>query len=278
MLAGMSCMASPARADLHDLEKQLQSAYEGKTVVLRHFYRGDHLQFHSDGTLIGSVPVGVWTVDGELSVEKISLRPGFIELTGRRIYVAFDSQKKPVDYLTTISGLPRKERKELEEMLRDLNVQVGIELPSQAPEEADVLAAMRAVFLAPGESMMEVVPDYWQNYFAYLEGKPENQPKSSESVTRVNPAAGVSPPRQIHAPEPEYSETARRAKYTGGIVVQLVVDATGTVRDVQIVDPLGIGLDEKAVAAVEKWEFDPATKDGKPVAVLLQVTVTFQLY
>jgi TonB family protein len=41
---------------------------------------------------------------------------------------------------------------------------------------------------------------------------------------------------------------------------------------------LGMGLDQKAVEAVKQWKFDPATKDGKPVAVQINVEVNFRLY
>jgi TonB family protein len=37
-------------------------------------------------------------------------------------------------------------------------------------------------------------------------------------------------------------------------------------------------LDEKAIEAVQKWRFQPATKDGEPVAVLINVETTFHLY
>jgi TonB family protein len=85
-------------------------------------------------------------------------------------------------------------------------------------------------------------------------------------------------PRAVYSPEPEYSEPARKAKYQGTCILGLIVGADGTPLSVWITRPLGLGLDEKAIQAVQKWRFDPATKDGAPVAVLLNVEVSFHLY
>jgi protein TonB len=89
---------------------------------------------------------------------------------------------------------------------------------------------------------------------------------------------GVSAPKAIYSPDPEYSEEARKAKYQGVCVVTLIVGPDGKPRDVHVARSLGLGLDEKAIEAVNQWKFDPAQKDGKPVAVAINVEVTFRLY
>jgi TonB family protein len=89
---------------------------------------------------------------------------------------------------------------------------------------------------------------------------------------------GVSAPRPTYAPDPEYSEEARKAKYQGTVVLGLVVGPDGHPRDMKVLRSLGLGLDEKALEAVRNWRFDPAMKDGKPVAVYISVEVDFRLY
>jgi protein TonB len=89
---------------------------------------------------------------------------------------------------------------------------------------------------------------------------------------------GVSAPRAIYAPDPEYSEEARQAKYQGTVVLWVVIDAEGHPRELRVVRSLGLGLDEKAIAAVRNWRFDPALKDGSPVAVQVNIEVSFRLY
>jgi len=89
---------------------------------------------------------------------------------------------------------------------------------------------------------------------------------------------GVSPPRALDTPDPEYSEEARKAKYQGTCVLWLIVDQNGKPRDVKVARALGMGLDQKAIEAVRNWKFEPAMKDGKPVAVQINVEVNFRLY
>jgi TonB family protein len=89
---------------------------------------------------------------------------------------------------------------------------------------------------------------------------------------------GVSAPRVIYAPDPEFSEEARKAKYQGTVVLWLVVGSDGHTQKIRVQRTLGMGLDEKAVEAIRRWRFEPARKDGIPVAVQINVEVNFRLY
>lgn len=92
------------------------------------------------------------------------------------------------------------------------------------------------------------------------------------------PGKGVTAPQAIYAPDPEYSDEARRVKHQGIVVLVIVVDRSGKPRDVRVARSLGMGLDQKAVEAVEKWKFTPGRKDGVAVATQVAVEVTFHLY
>ncbi len=89
---------------------------------------------------------------------------------------------------------------------------------------------------------------------------------------------GVSAPKAVYAPDPEYSEEARKAKYQGTCELWLIVGPDGKPRDIRVSHTLGLGLDQKAIEAVKQWKFEPAMKDGKPVAVQISVLVDFRLY
>jgi TonB family protein len=88
---------------------------------------------------------------------------------------------------------------------------------------------------------------------------------------------GVSQPSIIKKVEPEYSEEARKAKWQGTVTLSVVVDEMGHARNLKVTQSLGLGLDQKAMEAVEKWLFRPGMKDGKPVAVYATIQVTFHL-
>jgi periplasmic protein TonB len=89
---------------------------------------------------------------------------------------------------------------------------------------------------------------------------------------------GVSAPKALDTPDPEYSEEARKAKYQGTCVLWLIVGPDGKPRDIKVARALGMGLDQKAIEAVRNWKFEPAMLNGKPVAVQINVEVNFRLY
>jgi len=89
---------------------------------------------------------------------------------------------------------------------------------------------------------------------------------------------GVSAPRLIYGPDPEFSEEARKAKYQGIVVLWMIVGTDGRTREIHVQRSLGMGLDEKAIEAVRVWRFEPARKNGQAVAVQVNVEVNFRLY
>lgn len=89
---------------------------------------------------------------------------------------------------------------------------------------------------------------------------------------------GISAPRAVSTPDPEYTEEARLAKTQGKCILWLIVDETGRPRNIRVVRGLGNGLDAKAIEAVQQWRFQPAMKDGKPVNVQISVEVGFHLF
>jgi TonB family protein len=88
---------------------------------------------------------------------------------------------------------------------------------------------------------------------------------------------GVSAPAVLFKVDPEYSEEARKAKYSGTVLLSVIVDTEGHAKDVHVLKSLGMGLDEKAVEAVLKWKFKPGMKGGQAVNVRAQIEVNFRL-
>jgi TonB family protein len=101
------------------------------------------------------------------------------------------------------------------------------------------------------------------------------QPTHSPDAVRM--ASGVSAPVLLLKVEPEYTEEARAAKYQGTVLVYVEVGPDGNAHNMQVVRGLGLGLDEKAIEAVNKWKFKPGAKEGQPVTVQATIEVNFRL-
>ncbi|HEX3744216.1 MAG TPA: TonB family protein [Bryobacteraceae bacterium] len=99
-------------------------------------------------------------------------------------------------------------------------------------------------------------------------------PAGPDDPVEIGP--GVKPPILRHKTDPEYSPEARADHIQGNVLLQLVVNSKGRPTDIAVISPLGFGLDELAQAAVEKWEFSPGMKDGKPVSILATIEVNFR--
>jgi TonB family protein len=76
--------------------------------------------------------------------------------------------------------------------------------------------------------------------------------------------------------QPAYTEEARIAHLSGAVTLSLTVDDDGTPTDIQVVNPVGLGLDESAVACMRQSHYSPAQKDGKPVPLKISVSLAFQ--
>jgi len=89
---------------------------------------------------------------------------------------------------------------------------------------------------------------------------------------------GVSAPQVIHSVDAEFSDEARQANFQGSASIKLIVDSQGSPQDVRLVNHLGMGLDEKAIAAVKQYRFKPAMYQGHPVSVQIVINIDFHLH
>jgi len=89
---------------------------------------------------------------------------------------------------------------------------------------------------------------------------------------------GLTPPKATYSPDPEYSEQGRKGKYMSVVQIAGTVDPQGAFTDLCVTQAAGMGLDEHAMEAVSKWKFEPATLQGEPAAIRLQVEVSFRVY
>lgn len=100
-----------------------------------------------------------------------------------------------------------------------------------------------------------------------LDGLARSVPASKRQMSR---------PILLYKIDPEYSEEARKAKVQGTVLLVAEVDENGRTGKIRVVQPLGLGLHERAIAAAERWRFRPATADGKPVPYSVTIEVNFR--
>jgi protein TonB len=93
------------------------------------------------------------------------------------------------------------------------------------------------------------------------------------------PGNGVMLPKVVREVKPKYTADAMRAKVQGTVLLECVVLPDGSVGDVEVVKSLDktFGLDQEAINAAKNWRFEPGTRFGEPVAVLVTIELTFTL-
>ena len=133
------------------------------------------------------------------------------------------------------------------------------------------------VMFAPAldDSVIATLPAYWQNYFATKEGKARSL---RVDASAMRPGGEVKPPQLLTVLDPASNDYAQKNNIAGIIFLQMVVDSNGRPGAVTIVRPIGFGLDERAVEAVEHSQFRPGTFHGRPVSEVVNLQVTFRIY
>jgi TonB family protein len=109
--------------------------------------------------------------------------------------------------------------------------------------------------------------------------QPSAQNTSSEDYNRIFSGREVtSKARILSKPDPTYTEEARQNQITGTVVLRVVMSASGEVTNIHAVSSLPYGLTERAIAAAKQVKFVPATKDGHPVSMWIELQYNFNLY
>jgi TonB family protein len=253
-----------------DTLSHLRADYQKKVFLLRGFYQDSQLHYDTAGHLQQQAHTGPWTT-AFVYINSLDSKNGKLTFKTSRVVQIFDAKKQMFR--------PSRTRQS-----------VVIEVDAELPNEAALRQALANVFLDAHDPLAQLVPDYWRGVVERMayDGVLRPEPKMEVDRSKCDPAPTtdspcflggvVKAPIVISSPDPDYPEFARAFKFEGTVVLWTMIDETGHTAKTRIVRPLGFGLDDKAVEAVRRWTFHPATHDGQPVPVQINVEVNFRLY
>ena len=260
--------AATAHAD--SLKDALNQKYKDRVLALRKpFAHGDQ-KYNSAGQLLNARSADPWLLYGAFQVEKLDLSKDTLRFEGPRVALRH-AKTTDSTYITKLD--------------KSAKVEIHLDQPLNSLDEAEEL--MDRVFFPEDEVTQHAAPEFRRaadntpgdqifhvskNAFRRPDG---NAPEAADDR---NKEGIVLPPRPTHTPEPEYSLQARNAKYQGTVVLNIVIDKAGKISRIRLERALGMGLDENAMEGVKRWRFNPATRNGQPVAVEMKIEVSFNLY
>jgi TonB family protein len=265
---------------LADLKQSLKSQYQGKVVTLRHFFAASRLSFDVDGNLSTASPVGPWTTCSRVEVKKLDLNEKKLTLQGRRILLRYDRGSRSFVDIGKDTGQINSFGASALDAAQRFRAEVAL---SKGTGQVEALkAAWDRIFLKDTEDIAVAAPSFWKLFLQRqsIPGQSEMQAWFAETskVTMNNGTPGVVMPRQLSRSLPGYTELARIVRASGIVLVSGIIDVQGKVGNLQVINPMGLGLDESAVYEISKWQFEPARLNGQPVAFQAFFETSFRLY
>lgn len=252
-------------------EADLRVRLVGKALYLRGVWVEENLDFDGTGKPEDRYTPGPFTLAG-VKVLKVHLAGGKLVVDAQRVGIAFEKDRPRRMELT------RGERGVFRVTHKPLLMRVTV----AAPVSGDFGSALDAIFTDKLADLVPGMPEMWKGYAdqcvvqACPGGMPKQVPAAERPAYKVGGA--VSPPKVVSMKEPQFNETARDIQYSGKVLVYLQVDTEGHPTLVRVVHPIGMGLDEEAVKAVQNYVFKPAMENGVPVRVEMNVEVNFQIF
>jgi TonB family protein len=271
LLASSATIHATAQKTAADIKARMV----GHPLYLRGQWDADKLVFDDAGQLQGTAGSTSFTLSG-IEIDFVKLSSKELELDGQRVGLEFT---KDVPKLVRLNLMGRFGATSPEEV----NIKI------KAPANGDFTAALNAIFT---ETIGDLaLPECWQQYVRkHLSPATESATdgsalpgdahasQSPESAGLRKIGGAVTAPRLLTSGEPQFSPAARAMKYQGSVLISMIVGQDGVPAHVQVLRPAGLGLDERAVAAVSRYTFDPAMQGEHPVPVMLNVEVNFQIF
>jgi TonB family protein len=247
------------------IEANVKSRLMKKPVFLRGCWSNNKLHFDATGQLIGTSRPFPFTLCG-FDLKYVRAKQDKLILEGDRVGIELaDGNQKRVTLKVGTLG--------------DYSVE-SVHIEVDASPNNDYGPALDAIFIEDIAALLPSLPSYWQSYAQknFLPGAKATSPAtpSAQRAQVVHAGSNIKPPKLLRAPDPDWSNIYTRAlNYGGTVLINLQVNADGSVTHLSIVHALGMGLDESALASVQKYVFEPATQDGKPFPAELNIAINF---
>ncbi len=243
---------------------EVQSYCAGKSLFLRGLWAKDDLRFDAQGHLKRNVSTGPFTLSG-FDLQEVKMAGNAMRLTGVRVGLAGkDLHRQTVLVFVPGSspGVPEK-----------------VTITIDKPPTGDYAVPLAEIFSDGWQPLSAQFPTLWQRYASAHGGlTPPEPPQESPAAKLKRIGGAVTAPVLLSQVAPEFSKAARASKVHGNVLLNVVIGIDGTPARISVVRPGGMGLDEKAEEAVLQYRFRPATQNGVPVAVELNIDVNFQLF
>ena len=282
IIAGLLSIGTPVCAQVsQDDATQLELRYKGKPLRVRDLVSDSKIRYDVRGKLIGKWHPGQWTWHGNVELEKVEVKGNFLRIKTNRLLLNYNRSTHKFAALRTMQTLD-----------------IEIETAASSNGKVNLDNEWNKAFLADAERYPLDMQPYWEPFIACL-----ISPKTEEceyyekkawepDVYNINPTShwkpdypgvftvgkeDVTPPKVRSRVQPQYTDVARFARVQGTVLLEAIVTKEGKIRIGRIIRPLGYGLEENAAEALSKWNFQPATRMGQPVDVLVGIEVNFNL-
>jgi len=267
--------AAAMGADMQTNGQAIAGRLIGKQLFLRGFWAGENLKFSAQGTIESSAETVPFTESG-IDVRSVRVNGNSLTIEGQRMALEF----LPNDEILRV---PAK-----------TDVDPGaITMQIEGDGSGNFDKALDAVFAKDLASLAPSLPAYWQAYaMTHFLPVSENSARlEKESYSRqisgsaqfspteksaLHVGGSVKPPTLVRTYNPTFTDLANAQKFTGNVKLYLWFDSDGKVSHVSVAKPAGLGLDEAAIAAVQQYQFQPATQNGNAVTVDLYLDVSFK--
>ena len=250
-------------ADGQATQADISSRLLHKPLYLRGCWAEENLQFDAANKPAKSYPPVGFTTSG-IDITRAHLKNNVLHLEGGRVALRFDKSGKmtrvPIIY----------------------NAVLHVTLDIAAPPDGNFAPALDAIFAETLTDVPLAHASAWQHFGAgrWLPpvDTPAPKPVGTDPQEALPVGGSVQPPRVLKQVDPIFSNVARAMHYSGEVRISLQVDSDGTPSHLEVDRPTGMGLDERALAAVNSYRFQPATQNGHPVPVEIFVDVKFNIF